>query len=244
MPIQSKSIWQQISNPRETYTDGYGATREVYEPDYITVGRKIYNGIDKFLNGSKTVTVDGVEMPITTGAGALELMNMPVGLVGKLDDVAVLSKKIDSVKDKWDGLRRFQLRRKVNRTPAAKSRFDKIATERFSHYNDPDEGIDILQWADDKVHGNPWVKQRLEKDRLLDPLAKEYNAAIKAGDTQKASDIKHKMAKMVRESYDDPYTNNHFWEDVNTRLFDTKNGGPGLTPKEKQTLLLDVEFPW
>ena len=240
MPIQSKSIWQQISNPGETYTDGGGVQRPVYEPGYITVGRKIYNGIDRFLNGPDEIN----GMPINKGAGVLELMNMPVGLIGKLDDVAVLSKKIDSVKDKWDGLRRFQLRRKVNGTPAAKSRFNKIATERFSHYNDPDEGIDILQWADDKVHGNSWVKQRLEKDRLLDPLAKEYNAAIKAGDTQKASDIKHKMAKMVRESYDDPYTNNHFWEDVNTRLFDTKNGGTGLTPKEQQTLLLDVEFPW
>ena len=183
-------------------------------------------------------------MPITTGAGALELMNMPIGLVGKLDDVATLSKRLDSVKDKWDGLRKFQLRRKVNSAPAAKVRFNKIASEKFNHFNDPDEGMYVLEWANDKIKGNPWIKQRLEKDRLLNPLAKEYNAAVKAGNTQKANDIKHKMAKIVRESYDDPYTNNHFWEDVNTRLFDTKNGGPGLTPKEQQTLLLDVEFPW
>ena len=244
MPIQSKSIWQQISNPRETYTDGYGATREVYEPGYITTGRKIYNGIDKFLNGSETVNIGGLEMPITQGTGAVELLNMPVGLVGKLDDVTMLAKKLDSVKDKWDGLRRFILRRKVNSTPTAKASINKKAVERFQHYIDPDEGMSVLEWADDRIKGNPWIKQRLEKDRLLNPLAKEYNDAIKAGNTQKANDIKHKMAKMVREHYDDPYTNNHFWEDVNTRLFDTKNGGPGLTPKEKQTLLLDVEIPW
>ena len=49
--MAKKSIWNQISNPRETYTDGYGEQREVYEPGYITVGRKIYNGVDEFLKG-------------------------------------------------------------------------------------------------------------------------------------------------------------------------------------------------
>lgn len=227
-------------NPRETYTDGGGVQRPVSEPTYITTGRKVVDKIKDFWNGPETF--NGV--PIQQGAGSLEFLFDPSGAVGKADDAVRLAKNIDKIKDKWDGLRRFQLRRKVNSTPSAKAKFNKIAVERFGHFNDPDEGISALEWADDKIKGNPWIKQRLEKDKLLNPLAKEYNAAIKAGNTQKANDIKHKMAKMVRESYDDPYTNNHFWEDVNTRLFDTKNGGPGLTPKEKQTMLLDIEFPW
>lgn len=103
MPIQSKSIWQQISNPRETYTDGYGAQREVYEPGYITVGRKIYNGIDRFLNGPDEIN----GMPINQGAGALELMNVPVGLVGKIgkiDDAAALTKNLEKAKQAWASL--------------------------------------------------------------------------------------------------------------------------------------------
>lgn len=103
MPIQSKSIWQQISNPRETYTDGYGAQREVYEPGYITVGRKIYNGIDRFLNGPDEIN----GMPINQGAGALELMNAPVGLVGKIgkiDDAAALTKNLEKAKQAWASL--------------------------------------------------------------------------------------------------------------------------------------------
>ena len=108
MPIQSKSIWQQISNPRETYTDGYGSHREVYEPDYITVGRKIYDEVDKFLNGPDNI--NGI--PIKQGAGALEFFFDPSS-VGKLDDVAKLAKHLD--KFKMDELRRFKLRRKINK---------------------------------------------------------------------------------------------------------------------------------
>ena len=46
-----KSLYQQISNPIETYTDGYGHTREVYEPKYVGVLRKAYNAANRFLNG-------------------------------------------------------------------------------------------------------------------------------------------------------------------------------------------------
>ena len=33
--MPEKSLYQQISHPIETYTDGYGQTREVYEPKYV-----------------------------------------------------------------------------------------------------------------------------------------------------------------------------------------------------------------
>ena len=49
--MPNKSLYQQISNPIETYTDGYGQTREVYEPKYVGVLRKAYNLANRFLNG-------------------------------------------------------------------------------------------------------------------------------------------------------------------------------------------------
>lgn len=45
------SVWSQISNPRQTYTDGYGVERPVNESNAITIGRKVYNAADRFLNG-------------------------------------------------------------------------------------------------------------------------------------------------------------------------------------------------
>lgn len=45
------SIWNQISNPRQTYTDGYGTERPVNESKAITIGRKVYNTADRFFNG-------------------------------------------------------------------------------------------------------------------------------------------------------------------------------------------------
>ena len=48
--MPTKSLYQQISNPTETYIDGYGQTREVYEPKYVGVLRKAYNLANRFLN--------------------------------------------------------------------------------------------------------------------------------------------------------------------------------------------------
>jgi hypothetical protein len=39
-------------------------------------------------------------MPINKGAGALEFFFDPAGAVGKADDVAMLVKNLDAVKDK------------------------------------------------------------------------------------------------------------------------------------------------
>lgn len=89
------SIWSKISNPRETYTDGYGTQREVYEPGYITTGRKIYNAVDRFMNGPETVTIGGVETRPVGSSGALGMIANPVGAA---DDVAQLAKHLESVK--------------------------------------------------------------------------------------------------------------------------------------------------
>lgn len=177
MPIQSKSIWQQISNPRETYTDGYGATREVYEPGYITAGRKIYNGIDKFLNGPETVTIDGIEMPIMTGAGALELMNVPVGLVGKLDDVPALSKNLQKITDKWDKLARYKLRRKINKQPEARKRIFRNADKYFPNKNDFYDIESNINYIENRIDGDgtqymDMLWRRGDLDGLIHPKVK------------------------------------------------------------------------
>lgn len=147
MPIQSKSIWSQISNPRETYTDGYGAQREVYEPGYITVGRKMYNGIDKFLNGPDEIN----GMPVNKGAGALEFFFDPSS-VGKLDDVAKLAKNLD--KFKMDELRRFKLRRKINQRPEAKKRIFRNADRHFPNENDFYDVESNINYIENRINGN------------------------------------------------------------------------------------------
>lgn len=248
--MAKKSIWNQISNPRDEYTDGYGVSRPVYEPGYITVGRKIYNGVDEFLNGPDNVN----GMPINKGAGALEFFFDPAGAVGKLDDVVKLSKNLD--KFKMDELRRFKLRRKVNSTPGAKKslerKFSKTAEEELAEefldlpYNAWYTEEDVLNRIGDKVQsrvqGNSLKQRELELDRLLNPLAQQYNKLLKAGKSDEAAKVKQKMVEIL-ENYEAPWWNGSYY-DINTRLFDIKNGGSGLTPKEKQTLLLDVEYPW
>lgn len=148
MPIQSKSIWNQISNPRETYTDGYGAQREVYEPGYITVGRKIYEGVDKFLNGPDNIN----GMPIKQGAGALEFFFDPAGAVGKVDDVAKLAKHLD--KFKMDELRRFKLRRKINKQPEAKKRIFRNADRHFPNENDFYDIESNINYVENRINGD------------------------------------------------------------------------------------------
>ena len=64
--MPEKSLYQQISNPIETYTDGYGHTREVYEPKYVGVLRKAYNLANRFLNGpsKEEYRAMGIENPV------------------------------------------------------------------------------------------------------------------------------------------------------------------------------------
>jgi len=73
--------------------------------------------------------------------------------------------------------------------------------------------IDNINYVDDRLNGDPYKAMNDRLDRILNPIAKDYNAAIKAGDTQKASDLKHQMAKIVRSQKFDqqaPYVDNGF----------------------------------
>ena len=116
MPIRSKSIWQQISNPRETYTDGYGTQREVYEPAYVTKGRDVYNkGRDVYqtvrgwFNPGENLqlidpeTGETYNVGASGGSGVIEMLN-PAGLVGRIDDAAALAKNLEKAKQAWAGL--------------------------------------------------------------------------------------------------------------------------------------------
>lgn len=143
-------------------------------------------------------------MPINKGAGALEFFFDPAS-VGKLDDVAKLSKNLD--KFKMDELRRFKLRRKVNSTPGAKKslerKFSKTAEEELAEefldlphnawYTEEDVLNRIRDKVQSRVQGNRLKQRELELDRLLNPLAKRYNELLKAGKTEDASKIKQKM---------------------------------------------------
>jgi hypothetical protein len=69
------------------------------------VGRKIYNGVDKFLNGPDEVN----GMPINKSAGALEFFFDPAGAVGKIDDTAKLAKNLQQVAKKYKRRTSFDL---------------------------------------------------------------------------------------------------------------------------------------
>lgn len=82
--MPNKSLYQQISNPIETYTDGYGQTREVYEPKYVGVLRKAYNLANRFLNGPSEEKYRniGMKKPLE-GLGILEFLTLPEASVLK-----------------------------------------------------------------------------------------------------------------------------------------------------------------
>ena len=76
--MPTKSLYQQISNPIETYTDGYGQTREVYEPKYVGVLRKAYNAANRLLNGPSEEEFEswGMKKP-NTSSGVIEFITFP-----------------------------------------------------------------------------------------------------------------------------------------------------------------------
>lgn len=113
--MPNKSLYQQISNPIETYTDGYGQTREVYEPKYVGVLRKAYNAANRFLNGSSEEEYAQMGMwkpqyslgPVEWIAGPAKVisgtnkaikvakpLSKPQSKLGDLDELAKLREKL------------------------------------------------------------------------------------------------------------------------------------------------------
>ena len=91
--MPEKSLYQKISNPIETYTDGYGQTREVYEPKYVGALRKAYNP-DLLEDFDENLVLDYVlpqkHIPIETFRGSvldMEELHYLVEHSGALDEM-------------------------------------------------------------------------------------------------------------------------------------------------------------
>ena len=95
--MPEKSIWEKISaKGPDTYTDGYGTKREVYEPTIIKWGRGAYQTLNKFFNGQDTVMLpDGSEGKVNKGIGALGLLT---GAPSELSAIKQGAKYIPSLK--------------------------------------------------------------------------------------------------------------------------------------------------
>lgn len=111
--MSEKSIWQQIVKPRETYIDGYGQQREVYEPQWISTarnlynkGKDVYNKIDRRINPGKYIELTDLETgemyqpTLNSGVGLMADLFDPSGAIGKIDDIINLANHTASFKDK------------------------------------------------------------------------------------------------------------------------------------------------
>ena len=231
--MAKKSIWNQAFYP-ETYIDGYGQTREMN----VSPIAKGLRAVDRFLNGKETVIINGEEVPVMYGSGSLELLMDPAVVIGKVDDAAKLAKNLRKVVDKWDDLARYKLRRKVNSTPKAQQTIannvrKKLSKTKVLGPNGPEPYSDILldEFAMDetmyRILGEPGKIETLIRNRKLDPIAKAYNNAVFVGNLDEASRLKQELQNASRISFDDPYTNVNYWEDLYNRLNNPKNGGSG-----------------
>lgn len=102
--MPNKSLYKQITQPRETYTDGYGTTREVWEPEAVTAARKVYTAAKKFFNGPDNVM---------GGAGALEFVNPTIAL----GPLATITSKINKAKQAQQNALQVMYESKMLRSP-------------------------------------------------------------------------------------------------------------------------------
>ena len=122
--MPNKSLYQQISNPIETYTDGYGHTREVYEPKYVGALRKAYNLANRFLNGSskEEYKAMGMEKP-QEGLGILEFLTLPEAAVLKsirVTSTKNLPKTYTEAKSEFHRLANISKERKLSKQEESK----------------------------------------------------------------------------------------------------------------------------
>ena len=122
--MPEKSLYQQISNPIETYIDGYGHTREVYEPKYVGALRKAYNLANRFLNGSseEEYKAMGMEKP-QEGLGILEFLTLPEAAVLKsirVTSTKNLPKTYTEAKSEFHRLANISKERKLSKQEESK----------------------------------------------------------------------------------------------------------------------------
>ena len=122
--MPNRSLYQQISNPIETYTDGYGKTIEVYEPKYVGVLRKAYNLANRFLNGpsEEEYKAMGMEKP-QEGLGILEFLALPEASVLKsirVTSTKNLPKTYTEAKSEFHRLANISKERKLSKQEESK----------------------------------------------------------------------------------------------------------------------------
>lgn len=192
---------------REIYTDGYGTQREVSEPAIITLGRRAYDKIDRFLNGLETINIDGQKVPVQQGAGLLEVLIDPAGVIGKADDVAKLANNIDNIKEAYKKamLHIKNRRRKLYRELDAADKGRRVGG---------------MNYAFDLMGEIPGTKAQ-------NKVAAKYNAAKKAGDVEKTINAEKELRKLTRKDFYDPYVDPDGWNQRVEHLIDAPfNGGP------------------
>lgn len=78
-PLKERTLYEAITADRpQTYKDGYGTTREMYEKPYIPIMRKVYHAASRFLNGpsEEEMRANGME-PAIGDLGSLGWISAP-----------------------------------------------------------------------------------------------------------------------------------------------------------------------
>lgn len=160
------SIWEQITSNPETYIDGYGTERQVYEPGFIRLARRVYNAADNFLNGSS----DDEYMQYG--------IRKPVGGLGPLADItdvsalAKLGKELEAAEQIAKAPKRLRQRISKGNTPRTGERV-------FFETKKAEEIAPEISKADEKV-------KRLQDYRMR--AVQKWNTAMNKGTTKEVQD--------------------------------------------------------
>lgn len=195
--MAKKSIWNQISNPRDEYIDGYGVSRPVNEPRYVTVGRKIYNGIDNFLNGPEEFN----GAPINKGAGALEFFFDPAG---KIDDAAKLAKNLQQIAKKYKRRTSFDLPEETLMLLKESGLSNMDASRLLERGWDPDQIFEALGRHDIKPFGKPNSNLRVKDfNKMMLDVGMKPNSVSKF---EYLTEILKSGKNIYKDKYGNPYT--------------------------------------
>lgn len=206
-----------ITQPRETYIDGYGVERTFDEPKVVTNGRKVWDAGKRFLEfleGDKTWTApDGEQYPIRQGAGVFEVFDP--NPTGKVDDIAKLANNLDTIKNTY---RKAML---------------SIKNRRRAWWHEVNAAMNNKRVGGMNYAGD--LIDRVPGTIATNKAAARYNAALKAGDSEKAYAARREVEKLTRRDFYDPYVNTGYYREVGDILDSPYNGGPikryDITPR-------------
>lgn len=196
-----------ITRPRETYVDGYGVERTFDEPKVVTKGRKVWDAGKRFLEfleGDKTWTApDGEQYPIRQGAGIFEVFDP--NPTGKVDDIIKLANNLDAIKNTY---RKAML---------------SIKNRRRAWWHEVNAAMNNKRVGGMNYAGD--LIDRVPGTIATNKAAARYNAALKAGDSEKAYAARREVEKLTRRDFYDPYVNTGYYREVEDILNSPYNGG-------------------